>query len=935
MINRFTFGRLALVAAGAIAAAAAVAGWIALVGTTSRLTSLWSLGPLRTQPITWNALPSPVVVHPGWTSFTNVDSINALLVHDQLVWAATDGGALAWSLETGAHAKWTAEHGLASNRVTSLTASADGALWLGTAGGVSRYDGQTWRTYTVRDGLPSDDVRHVASAPVLGGSIWAGTAGGIGRFDGRRWRAYTVLNTGGDIGSNDVRALALVPGGAWAATANGVSLFDGREWQHFGTQDGLSHNDVRAVAVAPDGALWAATAGGLSRFDGARWQRFTTADGLASDDLRALSVGGDGAVWVGYGDAAAGLTRHDAQGGWQTLTPDGLPNLTVYALAGDRASGLWVGTAQGVAHFDGANWRSLSAPSEIPAGDARRLLWARGALWLATESGVSRFDGVRWRHFDAGDGLPALPVSALAAGPDESVWAAFERPESGLSRFDGQLWQPVPCVSSRPASLNVPSAAVGPDGSIWFATDRGVSRYRRGQWSSTTVADGLPSDDVRAVTLSSSGDVWASTAYGLAKLEDERWRLIAEGDVRSLAAGTDGDIWALLSPGGLIHATEEGVATVALLAGQSQPHALAVAADGVWLATASGLARFDGTAWRTFTIGEGLTSSDVGALAVAPNGELWAAFSDPALGFARYTGGRDGRWRTLESSVLAQGWMRGRVQTLAIARDGSFWAATSTGSGRRFDPRESRSSYFSLLPDRHEIRSIVQATDGTLWIGTLGSGVIRLPSTAAWGERETFVPDPVVSGEPVQDLAVSADGSAWLATPAGVVHVSGAKCELDERLRRRVNVLAALVNADGELWFGTHFDGAMHWEADDPEAVWFAAEWTGRPVQALALDADGSTWFVSNQAVSRYREGEWQQFPFDSGVDGGSLSITAATTRGVWVGTRQGVLHFNGREWQALTSADGLADNTASAVLAAPDGSLWVATPGGVSQYRP
>jgi len=62
-------------------------------------------------------------------------------------------------------------------------------LWFGTADGVSRFDGQTWTTYTEEDGLADNSV--YAIAVDADGTLWFGTADGVSRFDGQTWTTYT------------------------------------------------------------------------------------------------------------------------------------------------------------------------------------------------------------------------------------------------------------------------------------------------------------------------------------------------------------------------------------------------------------------------------------------------------------------------------------------------------------------------------------------------------------------------------------------------------------------------------------------------------------------------------------------------------------------------------------------------------------------------
>ena len=53
--------------------------------------------------------------------------------------------------------KWTKKEGLASNDVHWILEDRDGAIWLATTGGVSRHDGKSFTNYTVKDGLPHNE----------------------------------------------------------------------------------------------------------------------------------------------------------------------------------------------------------------------------------------------------------------------------------------------------------------------------------------------------------------------------------------------------------------------------------------------------------------------------------------------------------------------------------------------------------------------------------------------------------------------------------------------------------------------------------------------------------------------------------------------------------------------------------------------------------
>jgi len=70
-----------------------------------------------------------------------------------------------------------------------LEFDASGRLWVGTEQGVDTWDGSRWTHYDTRDGLAWNDCNLNAFAQEADGTIWIGTSGGLSRFQPRPQRA--------------------------------------------------------------------------------------------------------------------------------------------------------------------------------------------------------------------------------------------------------------------------------------------------------------------------------------------------------------------------------------------------------------------------------------------------------------------------------------------------------------------------------------------------------------------------------------------------------------------------------------------------------------------------------------------------------------------------------------------------------------------------
>jgi len=150
----------------------------------------------------------------------------------------------------------------------SLTAVS--VTWAGeSAPPVPKYVSRTWRT---QDGLPESRIRALAQTP--DGYLWVGTPGGLARFDGVRFVVYSRFNTPAMTDDN-IRALSIGRDGSlWIATDGGGLLqYQGGRFRSFGPKEGLANEFVGAVLEDQKAQVWAATNRGLYVRRASRFER--------------------------------------------------------------------------------------------------------------------------------------------------------------------------------------------------------------------------------------------------------------------------------------------------------------------------------------------------------------------------------------------------------------------------------------------------------------------------------------------------------------------------------------------------------------------------------------------------------------------------------------------------------------------------------------
>lgn len=298
-----------------------------------------------------------------WDSFTTRNGLPHNWIYDLFedsagrMWVGTWGGGLA----RYAHGEWrvfTRRHGLASDAVTCVRQDAHGTVWAATdaglnrfddstdrfvpagltgmsilnihfdreqhlwagcwratrtGGGLHRFDGRRWHTFSKKDGLPSLEVLKVFEDSR--GRIWVGTyehgrGAGVGCWDGASWQRFTRRD---GLLDNCVYSMFEDPEGRmWFGTLNGISLYEAGRWRRLTTRDGLVHDRVYAMLIDADDTMWFGTEGGVSSFDGTTWESFTREDALVENLVRTIVQTRDGDLWFGtypYAPARGGISR--------------------------------------------------------------------------------------------------------------------------------------------------------------------------------------------------------------------------------------------------------------------------------------------------------------------------------------------------------------------------------------------------------------------------------------------------------------------------------------------------------------------------------------------------------------------------------------------------------------------------------------------------
>jgi len=433
------------------------------------------------------------------------------------VWIGTAAGVSRY--DGNSSTNFTSGSGLAAGAIAAIHESQDGVMWFGTeGGGVSRFDpanadtSQTWKTFTISDGLPDNNVwaiREDADGVMwfsVSPGTWDGTPRpqGLVRYDGK---SFIVFTRADGLEADTTEDLHIdTSGNIWLGTGNGVVRYDYKSVASFGVADGLDPGSVWDLASTADSNVWfmvGQSPARLSRFDGQRIIKMSAADGLSGSVPSSLLVDTNGVLLVG--DGSASVSRYDpAAAPGERPRFESLPGSTAATMLARSSTGdLWMGSDNGVAILG----QTLGPSANIGSIQMGRAA-ADGVMWFcnyANGAGVWRYDGTNMTHFTRTNGLPNSSVRGLQPLPDGSLIAATM---AGAVRFDGQEFLPWPTNFTRLNRIRCYHITRDSDGVIWLGTPEGVFFTDGIAWANLDVRDRLPEDLVNRIYPVGDGTVW-------------------------------------------------------------------------------------------------------------------------------------------------------------------------------------------------------------------------------------------------------------------------------------------------------------------------------------------------------------------------------------------------------------------------------------------
>jgi len=511
-------------------------------------------------------------------------------------------------------------------------------------------------------------------------------------------------------------------------------------------------------------------------------------------------------------------------------------------------------------------------------------------------------------------------------------------PIAEIAAADGSAEPPFRFYSTVNGLTQSEVTDIGQDkaGYLWFTTRRGLNRYDGIEFDHYTIADGLRTNDLTALTIDSDNTVWVGDARGgMAVIRAARIANVIEPVNEANTPITDivvtgNRVFALAQGAGILELLKDGTGyRLIALGGESiGVKSMSLHNGEIWIVASLGLYRF--TPGPTFDLLH--VSNSIGLVHTTPGGPVWVADSRNQIGILK-----DG---SLEVRAIID--TTAELVSLVTSNDGGVWIATRDELFN-FDGSQTGAvqvgSSITRYEDSNEITSLFVDSENTLWIAS-ESRLVRF-----LGERfRHYELKTEADSETVWSIVEDNRGRIWFGTQSKLLMRQDNETLVvigEEQGIPHGAVRDIVLGHSGDLWVGVRGQGLFRVETSTLQGELISGT-EGLEILDISIDIDGAVWFsTSASGVLRYSPDEDILAVFQPPIATSIYTLDIAQDNSVWYAADDfGLVHLipdDGGSYvqEVFESADALTIRLFNHLRVIGDDELWVTTEeGGLYRFE-
>ncbi|MEO5643358.1 MAG: two-component regulator propeller domain-containing protein [Bacteroidia bacterium] len=627
---------------------------------------------------------------------------------------------------------YSIEDGLAQSQVQTIFQDDKGYVWLGTFGGLSRYDGKNFVNYSKEDGLLDNRVNCIIESSDK--EIVVATLGGINKFNGKTFKSFKLKP---ELSKNQVTSMALdKDGNLWLCTDGaGVCRFNGSTFNYYNENNGLINDYVRSVCLDKNGNLWFGTRAGICFYDGKEFRKMNE-DIVQPHNVSQIIQDKIGNIWFcTYGE---GIYKYILSSGLSTgfktfinyTEKDGLILDWIRSATQDEAGNFWFASRNGVSKFDGRRFLNFDKQNGLFYPNINAVMQDNeGKMWFGTDGkGVLKFTGETFVSYTTQDGLSSDIIMSVTEDNQQNLW--FCTYGNGVCRQDVSKNNFSNFTTEDGLNNNIVWTSFSDNkNNVWFGTSDGVCKYDGKHF--IPIRDSLPAKTVYSIYQDKKGYMWFGTTAGVSMYDPEgqsgkKYMNFVYGkdnigkNIRSILEDEQGNMWFASSNGVFkynpLAADGKTFVNYTTENGLSDNNVVTILEDkrhDLWIGTSNGITHYDGKVFSKTSIGEKYNSNNVNFMLLDSLQNLWIGTNNGIyeLNTADYYEGKKTDFRHYTNF---EGLKSLECNQNAAYEDhnGNLWFGTSEGALKYSSVQEKNSNEASKpLTHITGIRLFLQPTD--------------------------------------------------------------------------------------------------------------------------------------------------------------------------------------------------------------------------------
>lgn len=362
--------------------------------------------------------------------------------------------------------------------------------------------------YNENNGLPTGEANAVLQTS--DGYIWIGSYGGLIRYDGTEFRNYSMEEDSG-MTSSSVRSLFEdSEGKLWIGTNDaGVFVMENDQFIHINSPDDRSFLCIRDFTEDRNGKIYAASTSGICEINGREVIPYTD-ERLLGEIVYSLGADSFGRIWGAMNSGSCAVVRDGEL--LEILSSDSIFEGTdIYCCASDSEGNIILGTAGNETailkftseeNYEVTYYRtgSVSTHNRIKASD--------GKILVSGLNGFAVIDTSTEAVTEFGERDKAMSVNAAEIDYENSLWLATS--SYGITKLtQGCFGTPNEEAGLDDVTINTIAVL---NGYSYIGTDTGLiicgSSWNRVNNELTEMFDGIR---IRHIIADSSGKVWIAS----------------------------------------------------------------------------------------------------------------------------------------------------------------------------------------------------------------------------------------------------------------------------------------------------------------------------------------------------------------------------------------------------------------------------------------